>query len=155
MVEEVEVKRLVEESIEGTSLFLVDVEVHSDDRVFVELDHMDGISVDDCVEVNQKLRQALEDRGENFEVNVASPGLDEPFKVPHQYRKNLGKEVSVLTRNGQRINGVLDSVDGEGILLRTQKKERVKGKKKKEWVEREHRFAFDDLKETKAIIGVK
>lgn len=154
MVEEVEVKRLVEEAIEGSSLFLVDIEVRTDDRVFVEVDRMDGISVDDCVEVNQKIRQLLEDRGENFEVNVASPGLDEPFKVSQQYQKNLGNEVSVLTRNGQRINGVLQSVDGEGILLLTQKKERVKGKKK-EWVEREHRFAFDDLKETKAIIGIK
>ncbi len=155
MIEEAEVKQLVQEAIEERSLFLVDIQVQSDDRVFVEVDHMDGISVDDCVEVNQKLRQALEERGENFEVNVASPGLDEPFKVPGQYQKNLGQEVSVLTRSGQRVNGILDQVDGEGILLRTQKKERVKGKKKKELVEREHRFGFDELKETKAIIGIK
>lgn len=155
MIEAEQVEQLVGETIKGTFLFLVDVQVHPDDRVFVEVDRMDGISVDDCVEVNQKLRQLLEDRGENFEVNVASPGLDEPFKVADQYQKNLGNEVSVMTRSGQRINGILDEVDGEGIRIRTQKKERVKGKKKKETVEREHRFAFDELKETKAVVGVK
>ena len=155
MIEEAEVKKIIEDAIEGSSLFLVDLQVHSDDRVFVEIDRMDGISVDDCVEVNKNVKQALEDRGQDYEVNVASPGLDEPFKVPAQYRKNLGQEVSVLTRSGQRINGVLDNVDGEGILIRTSKKERVQGKKKKERVEREHRFAFDELKETKAVIGIK
>ncbi len=148
-------EQLVREAIKGTALFLVDVKVHQDERVFVEVDRMDGISVDDCVEVNQKLRDLLEEKGENFEVNVASPGLDEPFKVPDQYKKNLGSEVSVMTRNGQRINGILDEVDGEGVRIRTLKKERVKGKKKKETVEREHRFAFEDLKEIKAVVGVK
>lgn len=155
MIEAEQVERLAGESIKGTSLFLVDVQVQPDDKVVVEVDRMDGISVDDCVEVNQKLRSLLEDRGENFEVNVASPGLDEPFKVPDQYQKNLGSEVSVMTINGQRINGILDKVDGKGIQIRTLKKERVKGKKKKETVEREHRFSFDELKETKAVVGVK
>ncbi|MFB6257155.1 MAG: ribosome assembly cofactor RimP [Flavobacteriales bacterium] len=155
MIEEEEVKQLVESVVQERSLFLVDVQVHPDDRVFVEVDRMDGISVEDCGALNQKVRQALEEKGENFEVNVASPGLDEPFKVSHQFKKNLGQEVSVLTRNGQQIKGVLDEVDGEGIRVRTRKKERVQGKKKKELVEREHRFAFDELKETKAVIGVK
>lgn len=134
---------------------MVDFEVRDDDRVFVEVDRMDGISIEDCVSLNREFRSALEEKGLNFEVNVASPGLDEPFKVPPQYRKNIGQEVSVLTRNGQRINGLLEDVDDSGIRLKTSKKERVKGKKKKELVEREHRFAFDQLKETKALVAIK
>ncbi len=154
-MEEAQLRRIVEGLLEGSELFLVDLRVQEEDRIFVEVDRMDGISIDDCVELNQKLRELLDEEGANFEVNVASPGLDEPFKVAPQYRKNIGQEVSVLTRSGQRINGLLEEVDDSGIRIKTSKKERVKGKKKKELVEREHHFAFEQLKETKAVVAIK
>lgn len=156
MIGEDRIRETVERNIRESELFLVDVKVHGEDRIFVEVDRMEGVSIEDCVELNKKLRSILdEEEGGLFELNVSSPGLDEPFKVHDQYLKNLGNEVSVITRSGQRMNGVLGEVDDEGILLRTQKKERIKGKKKKEPVEKEHRLSFDELKETKAVIAIK
>jgi ribosome maturation factor RimP len=156
MIGEDRVREAIEQTIQGSELFLVDVKVHGEDRIFVEVDRMDGVSIEDCVELNKQVRAILdeEERG-LFELNVSSPGLDERFKVFRQYRKNLGKEVSVITRSGQRMKGVLDDVSDDGILLRTRKRERVEGKKKKELVEKEHRLSFDELKETKAVIGIK
>lgn len=156
MIGEERIRESVEKAIQGSELFLVDIKLQGEDRIFVEVDRMDGVSIEDCVDLNKQVRAILdEEAGGLFELSVSSPGLDEPFKVPEQFTKNLGSEVSVLTRSGQKMKGVLDEVDDEGITLRTQKKERIKGNKKKELVEKDHRLRFDELKETKAVIAIK
>ena len=53
------------------------------------------------------------------------------------------------------IEGMLTEVGENGIKLTTTSKERVEGKKKKEVVVQEHKFTFEEIKETKIVISFK
>jgi ribosome maturation factor RimP len=63
-----------------------------------------------------------------------------------QYRKNIGREVSVVMNDGTRIAGKLAFADELGIEVAEQKKE------KKIVTEVSHRLEFVNIKETKEII---
>ena len=49
MIDKNVVRKLVEEWLTGKEYFLVDVEVSPDDRIVVEIDHADGVWIEDCV----------------------------------------------------------------------------------------------------------
>ncbi|MBQ8520062.1 MAG: ribosome assembly cofactor RimP, partial [Bacteroides sp.] len=47
------VEGIVNEWLEGKEYFLVDVCVTPDDKIVVEIDHADGVWIDDCVELSR------------------------------------------------------------------------------------------------------
>ena len=49
MIDKNIVKGLVEEWLEGKEYFLVDVEISNDNKIVVEIDHADGVWIEDCV----------------------------------------------------------------------------------------------------------
>ena len=49
MIEKNTVKEIVGEWLEDKDYFLVDVEISQDDRIVVEIDHADGVWIEDCV----------------------------------------------------------------------------------------------------------
>ena len=48
----------VNEAIEGTSLFLVDIDVRPGNTIVVEVDSTEGVDIDQCVAITRKLRNA-------------------------------------------------------------------------------------------------
>jgi len=103
-----QIKKLIEEKIRGTECFLVEVKI-SPSKIMVYLDKSPGISLDDCITMTRYLQEQLDstDVLEQYELEVSSPGLDEPFKVAEQYGKNIGEEVSVVTFDGMKHTGIL------------------------------------------------
>ena len=59
MIEKSIVKGLVEEWLEGRDYFLVDVSVSADDRIVVEIDHAEGVWIEDCVELSRFIESRL------------------------------------------------------------------------------------------------
>ena len=70
-------------------------------------------------------------------LEVGSAGITAPFKLLRQYQKNIGNEVEVLLKKGEKQTGVLKSVDEEGIVLTVVKKVKPEGAKRKIEVEEE------------------
>ncbi|MFP4619875.1 MAG: ribosome assembly cofactor RimP [Bacteroidales bacterium] len=132
--------------------FVVDIQ-NKKGKVTVFIDNYKGIKLDDCVRINQDLRDLFEEELEAYELEVTSPGLTEPFKVYQQYEKNLGKKVEVLLKTGQKLEGKLLQVDKEGIELEEKKRVKTDKKKKKAIVRKEHRIDFNELEYTKTIIS--
>ena len=93
-----QIQSLVQEKIAGTENFLVEVKV-SPSKVIVLIDHPQGIKIEDCVAVSRFLQEKLDttDVFEKHELEVGSPGMEEPLKVLQQYIKRLGKNVAVTT----------------------------------------------------------
>jgi ribosome maturation factor RimP len=104
--------------------FLVDIKSLSADRIMVFADTVKGITIDECSSLHRKLIEQIASAGD-FEITVSSPGLDEPFKVPQQYNKYIGKTVSVITTEGQKYNGTLTSFEPEKIEIEEQKKSEI------------------------------
>ena len=105
MIEKSIVKGLVEEWLEGRDYFLVDVSVISDDRIVVEIDHAEGVWIEDCVELSRFIESRLSREEEDYELEVGSAGIGQPFKVLQQYVNHVGSEVDVLTADGRKLHG--------------------------------------------------
>ena len=96
MIEKETIKKLVDEWLEGKDYFLVDIEIGNDNKIVVEIDHADGVWIEDCVELSKHIEDNLDRDKEDFELEVGSAGLGQPFKVLQQYVNFIGKEVEVL-----------------------------------------------------------
>jgi ribosome maturation factor RimP len=145
------VERMVEDILAGDpQYFLVEVKIRPTNNVKVFIDGDSGISIEKCITYNRQLYKMLEGSGlfpgDDFSLEVSSPGLDEPLKMHRQYRKNIGRKVEVLLKDGIKTEGVLKEVSDSQIIV-----EETKGKnKKKEIIE--HNISFESIKSTKIQI---
>lgn len=155
MIDKSVVKRLVEEWLQDKDYFLVGVEVSNDDKIVVEIDHVDGVWIEDCVELSRYIEDRLSRDEEDYELEVGSAGLGQPFKVPQQYINFVGKEVEVLDEDGLKYKGFLKSVDGNDFVVTVEEKVKVEGKKRPELQPVDHLFKMDKVKYTKYLISFK
>lgn len=135
--------------------FVVDIKVSSSNKINIEIDSFRGFTIDDCVEISRLVESELDRDKEDFELEVASAGLSEPFKVIQQYQKNIGKEVETLTKDGLKLKGILTNVSDKSFELEESKLVKVDGKKKKQSVIEKHEFSFDKVKATKIVLTFK
>ena len=149
MIDKNVVKSLVEEWLEGKDYFLVDIQISSDDKIVVEIDHADGVWIEDCVELSKYIEDRLSRDEEDYELEVGSAGLGQPFKVPQQYKIFVGKEVEVLDKDGKKVKGVLKSVDGNDFVVAVNEKVHVEGKKRPVKMDVDHAYKMDEVKYTK------
>ena len=81
MIEKKTVCQIVEEWLEGKDYFLVEVTVSPDDKIVVEIDHAEGVWIEDCVELSRYIESKLNREEEDYELEVGSAGIGQPFKV--------------------------------------------------------------------------
>jgi ribosome maturation factor RimP len=91
-------------------------------RVFI--DKPEGVTLDDCERAHKALGPALDVADpfpHAYTLEVSSPGLDRPFKRLQDYRRAIGKRVSVKLREplaGQwRLVGTLTGVTESSVMI--------------------------------------
>lgn len=154
MADKAKIEDLVLQELDE-NMFLVDVNVNQSNVIQIYVDSFDGLTIDKCVGISRSIEQNLDREEEDFELQVSSPGLSEPFRVKKQYIKNIGREIEVVTSEGQKLEGELLKADDEGILLKTAKREKVEGHKKKQLIVKEHQFNYGELKSAKVVVSFK
>ncbi|MBR4782283.1 MAG: ribosome assembly cofactor RimP [Bacteroidaceae bacterium] len=152
MIEKQTVKALVDQWLEGKSYFLTDLVIDDNDRIVVEIDHKEGVWIDDCVELSRFIEANLDREVEDYELEVGSAGIGQPFKVRQQYVNNVGNEVEVLTATGTKLKGVLKAVEDDGFVVTVQQKVKPEGAKRPKMVDEDITLAYTDAKEVKAVI---
>ena len=155
MIEKNEVKTIVEEWLAGNDYFLVDVMFNPDDRIVVEIDHADGVWIEDCAALSRYLQEKLGDDLGNYELEVGSAGIGQPFKVAQQYSNHIGKDVEVLTAEGVKVQGVLTAVDGDNFIVVVKEKQKLEGKKRPVMVDVEKSYNMNNIKYTKYLLSFK
>jgi len=156
MIEKQRVIDITKQWLEGKeNYFLVDVQVTPDNRITVEIDQAEGVWIDDCVELSRFIESFLDRNVEDYELEVGSAGIGQPFKVLQQYINHIGHEVEVLPKTGTKLKGILVSADEKGFVLRTGQKQLVEGSKRPKTVEVEMRFSHDEVKYSKYVISIK
>ena len=155
MIDKNVVKKLVDEWLQDQEYFLVDIEISPDNRIVVEIDHVDGGWIEDCVALSRYIEERLSRDDEDYELEVGSAGLGQPFKVPQQYINFIGKEVEVLDADGIKVKGILKAVDGNDFTVGVEEKVKVEGKKRPVKQEVDHVYQMDKVKYTKYIISFK
>ncbi|MEI3136529.1 MAG: ribosome assembly cofactor RimP [Phocaeicola sp.] len=155
MIDKNVVTRIVEEWLEGKDYFLVDVTVTPDDKIVVEIDHAEGVWIDDCVDLSRYIESKLNREEEDYELEVGSAGIGQPFKVLQQYIIHIGKEVEVLGKDGKKRTGVLTDANEENFTITVQVKVKPEGAKRPKLVEQNVTFVYDEIKYTKYLISFK
>ncbi|MBQ2210894.1 MAG: ribosome assembly cofactor RimP [Prevotella sp.] len=157
MIDKNVVTKAVEEWLAKGDYYLVDVEMTADDRIVIEIDHADGVWIEDCADLSRHLQESLGDELGDYELEVGSAGIGQPFKVIQQYRNHIGKEVEVLQKNGQKLQGLLKEVseDGSRFTVSVKEKQQVEGKKRPVLVDVDKTFGLDEVKYCKYQLNFK
>ena len=145
MITKEAIKALVEEWLQQGDYFLVDIQMEPDDRIVIEIDCADGAWIEDCAELSRFLQERLGDELGDYELEVGSAGLGQPFKVEQQYTNHVGDQVEVLTAEGQKLTGTLKQVDGRRFTVTTTEKQVPEGKKRPVKVEVDREFSMDEV----------
>jgi ribosome maturation factor RimP len=156
MITKKEITRLAQERINelDNGNYLVDVMISSKNAISVKIDNLNGgVSVKDCVSVSRNIEHNLDREVEDFELQVSSPGIDQPFMVHEQYLKNIGKQVSVTLENQKVLSGELMIVTENQLSIKEITIEKNKATKKKESIETVHQLLMSNIRETKLIIS--
>lgn len=155
MIDKNVVTRIVEEWLEGKDYFLVDVTVTPDDKIVVEIDHAEGVWIDDCVDLSRYIESKLNREVEDYELEVGSAGIGQPFKVLQQYIIHIGKEVEVQDKDGKKWTGVLVDANESNFTITMLTKVKPEGAKRPKLVEQNVTFTYDEIKYTKYLISFK
>ena len=117
MIEKIKVLELINEQLDGSEKFLVNLKITPDNRIYVDIDGDNGVTIEDCIELSRAIENGLNREEEDFALDVSSPGADKPLKLVRQYVKNIGRELEVSTAGGEELRGELTSADQDGIVL--------------------------------------
>jgi len=153
MIEENKLRSLLKDPGLDVDFFLVDLQVLTDNKVRIYVDNMKGITIDECVRISRFLEARLDEAGYVFELEVSSPGLDMPFKVPEQFEKSIGKTVQVNMDDGKKKTGRLLSFNGDTIEMEVVVREKIKGKKKKQERFATEKIGLNNIMNIKRIIS--
>ena len=155
MIEKQKVKELVEQWLDGKDYFLTDLTISPDNRIVVEIDHADGVWIDDCVQLSRFIEEHLDRDVEDFELEVGSAGLGQPFKVLRQWQNHVGKEVEIITNDNRKLKGTLKEADAQHVVLTTLQKMQVEGKKRPVMQNVDIEIPMADVKSGRYLIDFK
>lgn len=152
MITKEKIQLLIEEKLEGTDFFVVDIDISTANKISVEMDGDNGFSISECINFSRQIEGNLDREVEDFSLEVSSPGLNKPFRLTRQYLKNLNKTVLVKSAEGLEVKGLLTHADDNKISVQTSRKERLEKKKKKVEIIEDIEILRENILETKLVI---
>ena len=155
MINKETIQTLTEEWLKDNDYFLVDINFGADDRIVIEIDHADGVWIEDCASLSRFLQEQLGDELGDYELEVGSAGLGQPFKVAQQYVNHIGDTIEVLDLDGKKVQGVLKSVEGTNFTITAREKQKQEGKKRPVLVEVDKTYTMDGVKYAKYLLAFK
>lgn len=155
MIDKKHVESIVNEWLEGREYFLVEVSVSADDCIVVTIDHADGVWIEDCADLSRFIEAHLDREEEDYELEVGSAGLGQPFRVRRQYEIHVGETVETQTRDGHKWQGVLTEVTDDGFTMEVEQKVKPEGAKRPRKELMAMHFTFEEVAYTKYVINVK
>ncbi len=146
------IRAKVEEFLKDTDAFPVTVAVDRDNNVTVEIDAETGVDLETCEALNRALQEMLDATpdADDYSLEVGSAGLTTPFKVPRQFVKYRGKPVTVYTRDGRKVHGVMEDVkvlpdEDVAFTVSYTRKEKAPGEKRPHNVDVVEPFKFKEV----------
>jgi len=149
------VRSSLQEELPKRGLFLVDVTVNPGNRIIVHADSMKGITIEECIGVSRFIESRFNRETEDYELEVSSPGLDNPLKQQEQYLKNIGRWIDVTTFDGLKTSGKLVNASEGFIRLEIESVEKDILTRKKVVIKKFWEKRMDQIKTAKINISLK
>lgn len=111
---------LLRPKLEEEGLFLVEVKVLQNKRVQIFVDGVENVSINQCANISRYI-EAFLDQGEivplDYQLEVSSPGMSNPLRVPQQYKKRIGRNIELTLNSGIKEIVTLKEADEEQIVV--------------------------------------
>ncbi|WP_124978847.1 ribosome assembly cofactor RimP [Nonlabens xiamenensis] len=148
------VDQLLEEAFEERpDLFLISCNIGPANDIKVVIDGDEGVKLADCMFVSRAVEHQLDRDETDFSLEVLSAGAASPLQEKRQYKKNVGRELEVISNQDQRKeSGKLTQVDDNGITIEWKAREPKPIGKGKVTVQKSWTVAFEDIKQAKVVI---
>ena len=122
------------EEPEYMDCFLIELSISPTKLVDIIIDADEGVKFEQCHRISRHIENLIDTEGglglgEEYTIEVGSPGLSRSLKLPRQYPHNIGRTFEVTDTEGGKTVGVLTATDAEKITL-TYEDVRKEGKKK-------------------------
>ena len=127
------VQQLIDQWLEDKDYFLADLAINGD-KILVEIDHAEGVWIEDCVALSRHIEQ----------------GLDRDEEDIH-----LGDEVEILTTGGKKLQGRLSAASEQEVSIVQQVKVKNDGDKRPHLEDVETTLPMNEVKWTKLYIDFK
>ena len=147
------VKQLVAEALEeNEELFLIELIFSGDNKILVEVDGDKGLTLKECMRISRHIEQNLDREEEDFGLEVTSPDVANPLKVLRQYKKNIGRMLTVKTNDNEIDEGTLVNVNENKISLEWKAREPKSIGKGKITVDKTAEIDYSNIQEAKVKI---
>ena len=147
------VAKLLESALEeNKSVFLIDLTISEDNQIRVIIDGDNGVTVEDCIAVSRAIEHNLDREEYDFSLEVMSAGVSEPLTLPRQFKKNIGRNLKVKTKNDEKMEVELTAANEENCTLIWSAREPKPVGKGKITVQKEATLPYKDIMEAKVMI---
>jgi ribosome maturation factor RimP len=149
---------LLQPYLEDDRIFIVEVNVSASktrQNVTILLDTDEGIKIEECASISRRLAHFIETNDlikEAYNLEVSSPGIDQPLSFKRQYIKNIGRNLKIALGDGTEKVGILENVIEDAIVF---KEEIKKTKGKKVEPQESQTIPFEQIKQAKVQISFK
>ena len=137
---------------ENSALFLIELKFLADNKIYVEVDGDNGVSLQECIRISRGIEHNLDREEEDFSLEVTTPDISNPLKVKRQYKKNINRTLEVKLKDNAKIQGVLKNVQEDYIALEWKTREPKTIGKGKLTVVKNTTIPFSDIREAKVKI---
>jgi ribosome maturation factor RimP len=117
MIKKEEIIELAEGFLGEKNQFIVKLNIGTDNKISLYIDGDEGVTIDDCVSLSRLIENTFDREEEDYELNVSSAGIDQPYSHIRQYRKNIGRTVEISKVDGTIVRGILEAVDEHKLQL--------------------------------------
>lgn len=148
------IRKLVDEAIlENPQLFLIDLQITSDNKIKVIVDGDNGIPLKECIRISRHVEHNLDRDTTDFSLEVTSPGITESFVNKRQFKKNLGRTLKITTESG-KFEGKLTEVNENDIVIEWKSREPKPVGKGKVTVVKTETLPFEKINQAKVKINI-
>lgn len=122
-------KEHIQEICKDFGYFLVDVSVQGfkkQQNIKVTIDSVEGVNLDQCQSVSREISDIIFRKDlvyGDYRLIVSSPGIDKPLEHDYEFKRNIGKQISVNylneTQEKKEILGELIKFENNTVYLKT------------------------------------
>lgn len=150
------IEELINPRLKEMDLFLVDVVIGSNFKIQIFADGVPSITIKQCTQLSRFIESYLDEDPsvpEKYTLEVSSPGMTNPLRVPQQFKKRIGSTLKITLQDGQQVAMILKEVDENTLFgLRTKIAERKSKKPVKKVKEEDLESISIDLADIKQAL---
>jgi ribosome maturation factor RimP len=158
MINKEKIRQVVSDELEGTGTIIIDIHISISNNIKIILDSFIGVNIDECVKINRLIEANFDRDIEDYELEISSYGISQPFILPLHYLKNMNKLIEIHQKKGKIIKGTLKNIelsedknDINWIEISNIKKIKEEGKKKKTEVEEIIRLQKGEIQKARLV----